>query len=245
MKDKTQRPFRGRANTQSGVAILYILIAIALFATLAYTFSNSMQGGAQNLTEEEAKVYAQDILSYASRVERGVQRVLQRGCSESDVSFYLSTNSALSDYEHSTEVDDSCKVFHDDGGAISWQVPSLDVNDGSVWVFTGHNRIAAVGTDTATLFTGNDLVLVLPYLNAEVCRQVNDIVDVTNTNGEPPADNANIDLTKYTGSFGSTTLIQTAANEIDGKVTGCFETNQVNGSADNGTYHFYHVMIVR
>ncbi|MCB9973724.1 MAG: hypothetical protein H6854_04095 [Rhodospirillales bacterium] len=231
-------------RSDSGVAIFYILLAVALFAALGFAFSNGMQDGAQNMTDEEGKVFAQDLISYASRLDRGVQRVLARGsCSENDLSFYLSTNTALAAYQHTPEVADACKVFHSDGGSITWLAPVTDVNDGTDWVFTGANRIAEVENDTAG--AGNDLVAFLPNIDRAVCIKVNELLDIPNTGNRPPIENDDVLYTVFTGSFPSATYLQTASGELDGKLTGCFEANKIDGAGASSTYHFFHVLIAR
>lgn len=232
-------------NHQNGVAIFYILLAVALFAALSYAFTATVNSAStNNLTKEEARVYAQDILSYANRLSRAVQRVLSRGdCSENDVSFYLSTNTFLSAYQHTPEVDDRCKVFDENGGSITWLTAPQGVNDGSDWIFTGRNRVIDIESNVAP--SGNELIALLPFINEGICIEVNDLVNVVNTNSVPPEEASNVSINPFVGVYDSGNDINASGNELDGKKTGCFEASNYDGSASPNTYHFYHVLIAR
>ena len=233
------------SSNQSGVAILYILIAITLFAALGYVFMQSMSStNPSQLTEEEARVYAQDVLSYANRLNRGVQRAMSKGtCSENDISFYLDSNDSLSAYEHTPEVDDTCKVFSESGGTITWLPAPPSVNDGSEWIFTGDNRIAELESDAPG--TGNDLTAFLPNLDREVCIQINELLRITNPNNLPPVENDNVVYAEFIGSFNTSTYLQTSGDELNGQTEGCFEANQIDSVNADGTFHFYTVLIAR
>ncbi len=231
-------------SNQSGSAIFYILIAVVLFAALGFAFSQSMNSTASNLTKEEARVYAQDILSYANRLSRGVQRVQARGgCSENDISFYLPTNTSLAAYAHSVEVDDRCKVFHEDGGAITWLTAPEGVNDGSDWIFTGSNRVQNIGLTTTP--NGNDLVALLPFLDQNICIEINKLLNIENTNGAPPVEATDIGDTRFVGNYTSANNITTTANEISGKSSGCVEATNFGGTSSANSFHFYHVLVAR
>ena len=56
-------------NSQAGNAIIYILIAIALFAALAYVFMRGARTGQGNLTMNQAKLGAQEIVAKANAFE--------------------------------------------------------------------------------------------------------------------------------------------------------------------------------
>ncbi len=232
---------------QSGSVLFYILIAVALFATLGYVFSQNMNSTAGSLTKEEARVYAQDIIDYANRINRGVQRVLSNGCSENGVSFYISTIPALSGYEHASGTDDKCKVFHDSGGSVSWQFPAEGVNDGSDWVITGQNRVdgtsGVIGTNVAV--SGNDLLITLANVNSEICRQINVLVKNDLINNAIPKDLANFDRGLFIGTYANTNTISDTNNVLQNKPIGCFEATNINSIAAGGTYHFYSILIAR
>ena len=234
-------------SNQSGSAIFYILIAIILFAALGFAFSQTMNSSASNLTKEEARVYAQDVISYANRLSRGVQRVMAvGGCSENDISFFLTTNTLLAAYEHTPEVDDKCKVFHESGGSITWLTAPEGVNDGSDWIFTGNNRIRDIGSYLDG--TGNELLAFLPAVDSRVCEQINQILNITKSGDPIPLDDADLSTDLFTGEYStsiSRAIYKPSAAYV-GKSSACFKTDTIDGATPSGdVYYFYHVLVAR
>lgn len=76
-----------KISTQSGNVFALILLAVILFAALIFVFSRGFDTGATRMTSANARTYATDTIVYAQSVERAVQRILQNGVSESDISF--------------------------------------------------------------------------------------------------------------------------------------------------------------
>ena len=62
-------------KSQSGNVFILILAGVVLFGALMFTFSRSADKGTGNLTKQQAKITAQDILSYAKIVEDAIDRV--------------------------------------------------------------------------------------------------------------------------------------------------------------------------
>jgi len=209
-------------HSQSGVALVYILIAVALFAALSYTVADMMKGGnADDITQERAKIYANEIIDYARLVKQSVQSVrISNDCSDTDISF---ENNVETGYTNGTNT--ACQVFHADGGMINWLSPQSTVNDGSEWLYSGGNHVDAIGT------SASELVLILPNIKQLICDQINTSSGITDTGTD-----AAIDFTKFTGSYSATETL----NFSDDKMFGCL--NYVN-SGDN--YFFYQVLIPR
>lgn len=67
-----------KANTQSGNVFVIILVAVTLFAALMFTFSRTGSQDTGNLTKQQAKIIAQEILNYAQLVEGAVNRVREK-----------------------------------------------------------------------------------------------------------------------------------------------------------------------
>lgn len=242
--EKMAEDARTKRRKEEGSVIFYILIAVALFAALGYAFTSSMNDTSpEQGNEQEGMVYAQELISYSQRIDRGVQRVLDQGCSENDLSFYDSAVTELAGYIHTPDGDSQCKVFHANGGAVSWQEPANRVNDGSEWVMTGQNRVSGVGSNTAG--TGNELVIILPKVGKQACMQANKLLNIITANKEPPVEIDNVSLTPYTGTFASNNDIQSSGGELNGQRTGCFEATQIDGAGATNTYYFYHVLIAR
>ena len=131
-----------RSNSESGNVFMFIMLGIALFAALMFTFSRGAHEGGGRLSKKQAEMAAMDIIAYANKLERAVARVQQKGISENDISF---DNAFVSGYDNASCTTNTCKVFSTGGGNITYQRPSDSVNDGSDWVITGANYVKGMG----------------------------------------------------------------------------------------------------
>ncbi len=223
-------------TSESGNVFLIIMMGIALFAALMFTFARGAQEGTGNLSRKKAEIIATDIITYAQRAERGVNRLLSKSVSENDISF---ENGIEAGYTNAGCAADSCKVFAPSGGAISWANPPEDANDGSAWIFTGANYVKGLGA--AADATDAELLLILPNVNQTVCTQINKKLGISGI----PQENADSLTTKFTGTFAAAPeLIEenNGGTALDEVRTACFEGENTPAA---GTYHFYHVLLQR
>jgi len=234
-------------KNQSGNVFVIILVGIALFAALGYTVSRGFRSDStNNLTKRQADLAAGEILNYAQKISRTVNRLRRNGCSESEISF---ENSAVADYDFVTR--DACRVFGATGAKLIYKAPEsswlASANSGSAgygsWWFGGTNIITDVGGNTQP--GNNELLAVVGYLDQNLCIRINDKLGITNPAGVPPQDgSASVilaDAGKYTGTFaGSNAITDT---NLDGKSAACFESGGTGPAT--GTYHFYQVLIER
>ncbi|PZO87665.1 MAG: hypothetical protein DI626_03470 [Micavibrio aeruginosavorus] len=141
---------------QSGNAIVFILLGIALFAGLAHTFMRGSQQGQGDLSAHQTKLLATEYMGYGASIRKAIERLLNRGCSESELSFQSSNWPDATWYQNNNSpVNNSCHIFHPDGGGITWtDFPTIkyDSNYGSPWFATGDTGAALTvqgfGTDT-------------------------------------------------------------------------------------------------
>ncbi len=104
----------------SGNALFLILIAVALFAALSYAVTQSGRGGGA-IDRETLQIEVARVLEYAASMQKAVERMqLINGCSDYDISF---EHSFIAGYEHTPAARDDCKIFHVDGGGISYMPP--------------------------------------------------------------------------------------------------------------------------
>ncbi len=234
MSDDARRGERGNV-------FLMVVIGIVLFAALMFTLSRGFDEAPTGISEKKAKVEAAAILAETQRVDRAIGRLRRRGCSENDISFYNADVTALSGYKHTPEVSDSCKVFHGDGGGISYQ-PLADAwsSSQSDWLFAGTVQVLGSGED-CTADSCADLVMLILDLPDTLCATINKQLGV-NTPSGTPFDEPNIDTgTKYTGSFSyaGTSRVGDDAAGLDGISAACF-----NETA-SGENYFYYVLLAR
>lgn len=158
-----------KTRRESGNIFFIILIAVVLFSALAFTFSRGIQKGGESISQRRADLAASDILSYAQRVERGVQRIIGERIPEKMISF---ENDNFFGYANPDCTDDSCRVFKPAGGGVSWQNPPADVNNGEPYTFV-KNRVGSDDGTTRQIGTDAiDLVILLPVKPA-ICDAIN------------------------------------------------------------------------
>ena len=221
---------------EHGNALFLILIAVALFAALSYAVTQSGRSGG-GVDKETMELKIAEIFDYTSLLEQTIQRlVLINGCQDIDLSF---ENSVVAGYTNTNTPPDDCKIFHPDGGGLSWKSMVAGINDGSDWLFTV-NRVINVGTHDPP----NDdfeLMVIIPNIDQTICSKLNSKLDNTIV---IPQENDSINITKFTGTYVGAWLADPGGDvgPIAENYAYCFEGN-VSPAA--GTYHFYSVILAR
>ena len=89
--------------------MIWIMVAVGLFASLGYVVSQNMRGGSPEMVSEEvAKNRATEILQFSASVRRAVQALKIEGIADTEISF---ENSIVSGYANANCTGNSCKVF--------------------------------------------------------------------------------------------------------------------------------------
>lgn len=238
---KAQHTYTKNSNRKNerGNVLFYILIAIALLATLSYAVTQSTRGGSQGVTTERNTLLAGEIISYGDALANTVGQLRLRGCTKEQISFDNNFNSLY--VNASAPANNSCHVFHPDGGGMTYQ----NVNDaaltssGTGIYFDGSMEIENVGTTCASA-TCSDLVFFVRDVTAAMCVTLNEELGITNPSGNPPADNA-FDFDPFTGSYTYDLSIGDTAGSanVAARKSGCVQETAGN------TYAFYRVLIAR
>lgn len=244
------------SKSQSGNVLFYILIAVALLAALSYAVSETSRGNTQQVSNQQARLHASEILAYADTVAKAVVQLRLRGCLETELSFQ--NDVVTVGYTNANAPgDESCHIFAFNGGGVLWQpIPAefLDTSHSAKnWYgqpfYPAGTCVVDIGTtsNSAGGFCDSDgdedLLIIYPWIKREICLALNDLVDMNNPDGDPPTDNALAWSTSFSGSFSGALEIGNGAdlNSFRGKKSGCFE----GSSHQAGGYHFYHVLLAR
>lgn len=226
-------------SRQGGNAIIMVLIAVVLFGALAYTFMRGAKSGTGNLSAQQTRIAAQEIINYAGKIERAVNKVRQRGCSEEQISF---ENSLDSDHANaSAPSDDTCNIFESAGaGAAPYDAPAnwfVDTTGGNTFYYTSGDPIELVGTD-CTSDTCTELNLVLWNITQPLCEEINRQLGYSFTTVPTSVfRGCPFDGTYDCAGVGAIALAFTDAN-LKGKRAACFE----HGTND---YSFASVLLER
>lgn len=235
---------------ESGNVIWFIMLAIALTAALTMTLTRGSDSGGQTGDVERARVQASEIMRYASGLERAIDQMILRGVGQSELSF---ENNFASGYQNARcpNPGDACRVFGPGGGAQAYMKPRREWLDMAQdtrplyeeWYITGHVCVEDVGSGGAGCESdGNgaheDLVLFLPWVKEDICRQINIILGRA---GDPPVEvgawpSAN---TKFQGTYADGEILNQP-----GLASGCIAGSGGN-TPPGGTFAYYHVLIAR
>ncbi len=235
-------------STQSGNALVIILITIALLAALAMTFSRSTEQGSGSMTKQQARIAAQEIINYGAIIANRAEYMRNNGCSEADISF---ENSVVSGYNTNatTPADGSCKIFNSNGGKLTYTKPQttwLDTTKSAVnsygdWFFTGQAQIDRLGSMCPGYGECSELLIMLPYVTKDVCDQIN-----AQLNLQPTYTDEGVALLSYTNANKFNGVYNDDAGEFGNedftfqkKPAGCFYRSW------NTHYVFYTVLAIR
>ena len=175
-------------RSERGSAFFYILLGVVLFGTLAFTVSRGMRGQQTSaMSERQAELAVSELLDYAQKIEHTVNRLRRNGCSENEISF---DNSFAAGYSNANSpVDNSCHIFHQNGGGINYKTPngnSLDQSQQGVGIhygvyqFHGLSQVENVGTDCG-LTNCTELTVMVLNLKESLCRKINEKMIGTST----------------------------------------------------------------
>ncbi len=250
-------------NAQSGNVFVIIFIAVVLFGALGYTFSKSANKGTGNLTKQQAKIAAQNLIEYSNLVEAAIGRVRRNGCAESQISF---ENSVEGGYSNTgSPANFSCHIFNDNGGKSNFKVFPKSYYDPNFSTLTHYDGWLTSGKPVFFNGTcvqnigqncfGNDLenrlyselLLYHFYLNKDICIQINNLLGVDNQpSGDPPKAShrfASITSTKYRGSFTRFVHGMSPESYTNGKYSYCVKGP--NTGFPSYGYHYYHTLLAR
>ena len=117
-----------RNNHQRGIAIGPILCVVAILAVLASAIAAGSGAFNGDTSTVRSKAIAVALLEYADNVKMAVDRLLAKGCLETEISFENDFVTYDGGYTNpNAPSDKSCHVFDPNGGGIVWKDPPQEV----------------------------------------------------------------------------------------------------------------------
>lgn len=227
-----------KSNPQSGNAVIWALIAIALFAALSATIMSGSRTSTAIMSNEEARSYAKQIIAYGNDLQATIQRLKLRGCDPTEISF---ENSYDANYTNpNAPPNKKCHVFDRNGGNIEWNQSNILINGP---YFMGITEITGLG-DAST----SELIF-FAEVNQSICEEINTLLGGTAT----PEDDAvsgtayTVNAAKFKGTYtDSTGVIADSSSWRAGKNAACI----LRGDYDSGfsvadQYQYYHALLIR
>jgi hypothetical protein len=244
-------------HRQTGSAFWIILIAIALFGGLSFALIESGRTGASNLSTEQIRLAATEIISYGDSLSKGVQKLRLTGCSDTQFDFEnavwqrFNTSTLVFAAGHNPSAGAGCSVFGHGEGDIKPTIiplPSLYEWAGitSSDVDFGHGIILSMRIPGLGLATREELIYRLAFVDRAVCLKINDILGITNPSNAPPAFTSALAASTalnrlYAGTYPDDSIMTDTSGNLTGKAAFCAS----HGVSDPEKNSFFQVLIVR
>ncbi len=234
-------------KSESGNVLVYILIAVALFAALGFAVSNMMRTSGTTVSGEKDVVFASEALNYAKTMRDMVQFLrISKGCDENEISFERSPfDGSDSDYVNvSAPSDFSCHLFHPKGGAMGYQAGTKDINGAINWIFTGANDGQNVGNQ-CNMDNCADLIAILPNVTQALCRKINETLGIAEDNNYMTQEDNSFEIDPFQGSYTYEARLsdKDTLGALEWRSQGCVRGNALPQEANK--YYFYQVLLAR
>lgn len=159
---------------QSGNALIYVLIGIALIGFLTVTMSNQgEQADGETIDDELAELYALELIEYAQAAKSVVDQMEMTGTGFNDFDFINPTSTPYNTapYIH--------KIFHPQGGGLTYKgnkyAPEFfDEADDRGWNIISNNV-------EWTPSSADDIILTFLDVNAVICANINKKISGSST----------------------------------------------------------------
>lgn len=207
--------YQSRKQNESGNALIYVLVAIVLFAALSFTLTRSTDTDeAAYLDDDRAELYASEIIAYAATAQSAVNQMLFSGSSIDDLDFILPSDA---NFDTGSDIH---KLFHPQGGGLNYRaLRSEQVVDSTGGIYVTKKNVEW------TASTGTDAVLAFYRLRNAICTKLS--VKIDNTLHAPS--NVNVIDNIFVNQGDSDILNTTTCPTCEDKFTAVIE-NSANSS---------------
>lgn len=156
------------ARQNSGNAILYVLLALALLGALTMVLARQNdQASGENLSSEQVELLTARTVSYAGSVKNAVDQMLMSGTQVGNLDYL---RPAQAGYDTAPYIN---RVFHPEGGGVTYQSATAEVFEGLTdtppagWYLSRPNNVEWTPT------TASDVILVAYRINRPLCEAIN------------------------------------------------------------------------
>ena len=230
-----------RLHKDSGNAVIWALLAVALFAMLGAAVMSGSRSSTNIVSGEEARAYARQIIAYGNDVKGAVQRLKFRGCDDNEISFENDVYFGSTSNPRAPE-NRRCHVFAIEGGGLKYWAPSEKMlSDTSVLPTSNHTQFrgytAFIGASAITDYGSNDsaeILMVIPWLDSNICMMLNEM------NGVGGVNEFGVWMNEHIGPF----LLRESPQDLSPKTfpSYCSERNDNNARAP---YTYHHMLLAR
>lgn len=156
---------RIKNNPTGGNAMIYVLIALALFGALTVTLSSqNNQADGEDIDNEVAALYANELLEYVASAQQVVDMMQATGAEVNDLDFVTPSEAGFNTGSN------IYKVFHPQGGGLNYyETFNVKIqNDAtSVWGISNNTNVEWTTTGS------DDVILTAYFVKKIVCEIIN------------------------------------------------------------------------
>lgn len=156
-------------NNEHGNALIYVLVAVALFAALSFTLGRQTDTDEiSSLDDGKADLLATQLISYAAQARSVADQMRFTGTEVDDFDFILPTDPNFNVAPHIH------KIYHPAGGGLNpGRIPPDAINQSITnpvagWYLGRFNNVEWSAT------TGQDVILVAYQISQPICAKINE-----------------------------------------------------------------------
>ena len=154
---------------QSGNALIYVLIAIVLFAALSFTFARRNAGETMaQVSQAKAESYATELIGYAAQVKSVIDQLTITGTQINDLDFTLPAEAGFNAEPQMH------KIYHPSGGGLMPLLLNKDVVQKDLTNPPAGVYLGMFNTVEWTPSAANDVILTAYGISKVVCETIND-----------------------------------------------------------------------
>lgn len=229
-----------------GSALVLILIAVALFAALSYAVTRTGQGSIGSTNREDVSLALAEGLQNVQSMKRVLDRIMiVDGFTVEQISVVNSVWPSFlngpAHNENSNCTVNTCRLFHPDGGDLTYRAPPALLGSKcpsgcagnnvvhQLWLFNGKAFVPGLGAANASE------LMVATRVDQQTCMLVNQLLGIENPGDAAPqlASSFSIFVDGYKGTFASSPTGQnTFPAELDGQRVGCVNQQHPFYSSD-------------
>lgn len=230
----------GRA--QNGNILFLILLAVALFAALAYAVTSSLRGGGKDASSEKTRLFAAQLIENASLIEQTMMRaMLVDNVPEYGFDFYNGGSGSSNSASNASCTQAACKIYAPNGGHVPYlTIPdwaSMEASPASLnrRPYTYVTQVMDIGSPAP------DVIVLYQYLNLDLCRAINALLGHGDTPMTPDDTLSGVDY-NYGGTLtvmpASTGVIGDTNPALRGRKSACYRISE-------NIYRFHYVILER
>ena len=163
-------------DEQRGNALIYVLIAIALFAGLGFTLTRQARNtGTTEIDDAKSELYAMQLITYASQTKSVIDQMIFTGSTIDDLDFIEPADAGFNTAPHIH------KIYHPQGGGLTPAtlpddvISQITTPPDAGWYMGRFNNIE--WTDT----NGTDVILTAYQISRTACETINEKITGTTT----------------------------------------------------------------